>query len=79
MTEINLLGLLADVFECDRADVDHEARINETPGWNSLSHIALMMRLGEEGFTVPMALIADLTSFEAIRAFVTERGGQVDG
>lgn len=77
MTDINLIEVLADVCECQLADVDESARVNETPGWNSLSHIALMMRLGDAGFTVPMTRIADLTTYEAIAAFVNESGGRV--
>ena len=77
MTELNLIDLLAEVFECQRDDVDESARINETPGWNSLSHIALMMRLGDTGIPVPMTRIADLTTYEALAAFVSESGGRV--
>lgn len=79
MTEINLTALLADVFECLPEDVGTDARINETPGWNSLNHIALMMRLGEHGFNVPMSRIPDLTTYEALAAFVGESGGSVSG
>lgn len=77
MIEVNLIDLLADVFECQREDVDESARINETPGWNSLNHITLMMRLGETGIEVPMMRIADLTTYEALAAFVAESGGRV--
>jgi acyl carrier protein len=77
VTELNLIALLAEVFECQRDDVDESARINETPGWNSLSHITLMMRLNDTGLPVPMTRIADLTTYEALAAFVTEAGGRV--
>ena len=79
MADVNLLELLVDVFECRREDVDASARINETPGWNSLNHITLMMRLGETGYPVPMLRIADLTTYEALAAFVSESGGRVVG
>jgi acyl carrier protein len=75
--EVNLIDLLADVFECQREDVDESARINETPGWNSLNHITLMMRLGATGIEVPMMRIADLTTYQALAAFVNESGGRV--
>lgn len=77
MADINLTALLADVFECLPEDVTREARINETPGWNSLSHVALMLRLGEFDCAVPMSRIPDLTSYEAVAAFVAESGGRV--
>lgn len=79
MEAIDVRALLAEVFECQLDDVDAQARINETPGWDSLNHITLMMRLGDAGFAVPMARIADLTSYEAIAAFVQEAGGDVAG
>lgn len=77
MIELNLIELLSEVFECELADVDPSARINETPGWDSLNHITLMIRLGEVGVPVPMARIADLISYEALADFVRESGGQV--
>ncbi len=77
MSSIDLLALLAEVFECLPGDVDAAARINETPGWNSLNHITLMLRLGDAGFPVPMNRIADLTSYEALAAFIGESGGRV--
>jgi acyl carrier protein len=74
---INLQSLLAEVCECQPGDVTREARINFTPGWNSLTHISLMMRLGDEGFPVPMTRIAELTSYGALSSFLAESGGRV--
>ena len=45
VTTIPLKQLMADVFECGVGDVDEDARINETVGWDSLSHIRLVLAI----------------------------------
>jgi acyl carrier protein len=79
MTTISLRQLMADVFECGVDDIDEDARINETVGWDSLSHISLMLELGQKGAEVAPLQIPELTTFAAIRKHIESAGISVDG
>ena len=78
MTTISLRQLMAGVFECSVDDIDDEARINETVGWDSLSHISLMMELGRIGIEIAPLQIPELTTLAAIRKHVALAGVAVD-
>lgn len=78
MTTISLRQLMADVFECSVDDIDADAKVNETVGWDSLSHINLMLELGQKGIEVAPLQIPDLTTFAAIRRHIEHAGITVD-
>jgi len=69
---------MAGVFECDVTDIDADAKINETVGWDSLSHINLMLELGRHGIDVQPLQIPELTTFAAIRRHLSTAGVAVD-
>lgn len=80
MTEvkIQLKTLMANIFECDLGDIDNHAQINETIGWDSLSHINLALAIGGEGIDISPMDIPELTSYEKIKTFLTNKGCGVD-
>jgi len=69
---------MANVFECSVDDIDADARINETVGWDSLSHISLMLELGRQGVEVAPLQIPELTTIGAIRKHIGMAGLTVD-
>jgi acyl carrier protein len=75
---IALRAIMAGVFECDADDIDRAAEINVTVGWDSLSHIRLMLELGNQGIPISTTQIPNLTSFAAIEALLTQSGFRVD-
>jgi acyl carrier protein len=78
MNSIPLKRLMADVFECAVDDIDADARINETVGWDSLSHINLMLELGKHGIAISPLQIPQLTSYAAIHQYIGVAGLAVD-
>lgn len=71
---VDLVEVMCEVFECDADDIDDDAEINEVPGWDSLSHVRLILALNAQGLDIPTAQIADLTSYASLKAFVAESG-----
>lgn len=69
---------MADVFECSVDDIDEHAKINEAVGWDSLSHISLMLALGDQGVEVAPLQIPELTNYAAIRKHIETAGITVD-
>ena len=69
---------MAGVFECSVDDIDADAKINETVGWDSLNHINLMLELGRHGIEVAPLQIPELTTLAAIRKHIGLAGMTVD-
>lgn len=69
---IDLKEIMCDVFECDADDIGDDAEINEVPGWDSLNHVRLILALNAAGLDIPPSQIAELTSYEALNAFIKE-------
>ncbi len=77
--QISLRTIMADVFECSPEDVTTDAAINQTVGWDSLSHISLMLELGKFGARIAPLQIPDLTTYTQIRDHLLELGSTIDG
>ena len=71
---IALKSVMARILECSTADIEESAAINDTVGWDSLSHINLMLELGRLGVAISPMQIAELTSYPVIRAHIEASG-----
>jgi acyl carrier protein len=67
--------IFREVFELPEvADVRKVRQISHE-GWDSLAHVTLMAALeGEFAIALDTSEMLDLTSFEAVRLFLEERG-----
>ena len=74
---IQLKSLMAEIFECHIDDITEVAEINATIGWDSLSHINLMMTLTSKGVPLSPIEIPEITSYRAIENYITSNGFQV--
>ncbi|WP_033069320.1 acyl carrier protein [Thalassospira australica] len=69
-TKVHIKSLMAEIFECDVDDIDDDAAINETIGWDSLNHINLIVALTSQGIDVSPLQIPELTTYAKIASFV---------
>ena len=70
-----LRELVADVFGLAPAEIGDDASPDTIPAWDSLHHLELMMGLELEfGVKVSTEDIPELTSVEAIEAYLREQG-----
>jgi acyl carrier protein len=68
-----VLSLPAGV-DLDQVHQDSDPDVDEA-SWDSLGHVTLMTALeGEFGITLDTSEMLELTSFEAIRRFLEEKG-----
>jgi acyl carrier protein len=74
---ISLRNIMANVFECSPDDVSADAAVNQTVGWDSLSHISLMLELGKYGVRIAPLQIPDLTTYTLIRDYLREAGSTI--
>lgn len=67
--------VVGDTFQLPADAVGDELAFNETPQWDSVNHINLMLAL-EEAFEISIADddIVELTSVAAIRRYLGDRG-----
>ncbi len=73
-TDAKLQDLFRAVFKIE-PDVDvTRVEQDNCPGWDSLAHVMLMGALESEfGIVVDVAETIDLTSYEAVAAYVEEK------
>lgn len=64
MLESRLSDVLADVLKVDRARITHRVSRDNTPEWDSLKHIALVMALEEE-----FEIALDVDEIEAMTSY----------
>ena len=63
--------LLADVFAIPIEELSDEATIEDVSQWDSLRHLELMLELEMKfGVSIPMAVMLELLSLEAIEDFL---------
>ena len=69
-----LAEVFTDLFPALRETVLKAARLEVTPGWDSLGHIRLIMALERRlGITIPSSAIAQLVDYDSVERFVTQR------
>ena len=69
--EAALAQVFADLFPALRETGVKAARLEVTPGWDSLGHIRLIMALEQRlGMTIPSSAIAQLVNYDAVEEFV---------
>jgi len=72
--EAALAEVFIDLFPASREMGVKAARLELTPGWDSLGHIRLIMALEQRlGMTIPSSAIARLMDYDAVERFVTQR------
>ena len=66
-----LKQLFSSLFEVNEREVE-ACTFGQTEKWDSLSHMTLMVGLEEinDGASIPLEVMAQLTSFEKCREFV---------
>lgn len=65
--------LIARVLEVDASDVPDWARVGELPAWDSLRQLELALELEREfDVRIPTEAMLDLTSLDAIEAFLAQ-------
>jgi len=69
---------MAQLFECNISDITENSEINATVGWDSLSHINLMMALTKEGVPLSPIEIPEITNYKAIKEYINNSGFEVD-
>jgi methylmalonyl-CoA/ethylmalonyl-CoA epimerase len=75
--EAALAQVFADLFPALRETGVKAARLEVTPGWDSLGHIRLIMSLEQRlGMTIPSSAIAQLVDYDAVERFVTRRSSK---
>ena len=63
--------LLADVFAIPIEELSDEATIEDVSQWDSLRHLELMLELEMKfGVSIPMVVMLELLSLEAIEDFL---------
>ena len=72
-----LTPILCRVFRVRPEDITNDSSIEDIPGWDSLTHIDLIVTL-EKAFDVQFTgdEIADMRSVQAIRELLDKRAGQ---
>ncbi len=70
-----LIPVLVETFRCDPAQLSDTAGMADVPGWDSLSHMKLVLAI-EQAFAIELTgdEIADLQSIGAIRNALRQRG-----
>ena len=74
---IQLRILMAELFECEVDDITESSAINSTIGWDSLSHISLMMSLTSKGLPLSPIEIPQITSYQSIKEYIKNNGFKV--
>lgn len=75
MPNLDLLDVLAAVFRCERASLADDADILSVPGWDSLTHMDMVLTLEREyGLQFTGDEIAELRSVAAIRSHLRDKG-----
>jgi acyl carrier protein len=68
-------ALLAEIFQVPLEEVTPDLAFGDSPQWDSMGHMELMMSLEEQfGVKVDTDLIAELVSIPAICAYLKENG-----
>jgi acyl carrier protein len=63
-TERRVRQILAEILRLEPAEVDDDASLGTTPGWDSANHINLVLSLEEEfSVALDVAEIEKMTSF----------------
>jgi len=71
--EAALAEVFTELFPALRKTGVKVARLEVTPGWDSLGHIRLIMALEQRlGMTMPASAIAQLADYDAVERFVTQ-------
>jgi acyl carrier protein len=70
-----LRRVFAETFQIDASAIPDDASIDTLDGWDSLRQLELMLAIELEfGVHFPADAMLDLTSADAIEAFLAERG-----
>jgi acyl carrier protein len=71
-----LKRVMADLFQCDVADLKDETGPGDIPGWDSLGHVALMTRIHEHfGSHVPVEDAVEVESISDLVAILERLTG----
>jgi len=66
--------IIANCCQIDPSEVDSDARVNDTPNWDSMGHLQIMVCIEQEfGVSLDTRTIASLTSFKDIVDHLKER------
>ena len=76
-SEINLKAVLAEAFECGEEDITEDAEINDTLGWDSMSHISMVLSFDRFGISVEIFEIPELTTYAAVKQLFEANGFNV--
>ena len=71
-----LTGILQDVFEDDGLVVTRDTTAADVPGWDSLQHVTLILRVeGHFGLRLTSAEVSDLKTVGDLHDIVARRRG----
>lgn len=71
--QTELLAFLAQKLR--RANLDMEAEMGRTPGWDSMAQVNLVLSLEERyGVQIPPDMFGQLASVKAIQSYLEEAG-----
>ncbi len=75
-----LKEVVANSLRISESEVNDSLEFNQLAAWDSLNHIALMLALeAEYGVTISDDMVLKLTSFRAIRDFISAETATQDG
>ena len=79
MKKQELKKMLAGIFKAREDEITDSATINDIPGWDSISHMDLVLSLEK---TFPIRLdgdeIADMQSVKAVLEILNKHGIEID-
>lgn len=65
--------IIANCCQIDLAEVGNDAKVNDTPNWDSLSHMQIMVCIEQEfGVSLDTRDIAALTSYQDILSYLKD-------
>lgn len=71
----SLKQLMADLFQCDEAEITDETGPGDIPGWDSLGHVSLMSEIHKQfGTHVPVEDALEVESFNDLVAILERLG-----